>query len=89
MGKLVWEERLKGPGAKADNCSSLVLAEKHLYSINQSGDCFVFRASPQFQALSTNSLGELSRASLAVSDGALFIRTYQNLWCIGETLEVH
>lgn len=81
-GKLVWEQRLKGPGAKADNWSSLVLAEKNLYAVNQSGDGFVFKASPQFQVVSTNSLGELTRASVAVSDGELFIRTYKHLWCI-------
>jgi hypothetical protein len=83
-GKLVWEERLKGPGAKADNWSSLVLAENNLYGVNQSGDGFVFKASPKFQVVSTNSLGELTRASIAVSEGELFIRTYKNLWCISE-----
>ena len=83
-GKLVWEERLKGPGARADNWSSLVLAENNLYAVNQSGDGFVFKASPQFQVVSTNSLGELTRASVAVSDGELFIRTYKTLWCVSE-----
>ena len=27
--------------------------------------------------------GETTMSSLAVSDGDLFIRTYDNLWCIG------
>jgi outer membrane protein assembly factor BamB len=80
--KPVWETRLKGPGPKADNWSSLVLADNHLYAVNQSGDAFVFRANPKFEAVSTNSLGELTRSSIAVSDGELFIRTYNNLWCI-------
>lgn len=83
-GKLVWEERLKGPGAKADNWSSLVLAGDNLYAVNQGGDGFVFKASPKFQVVSTNTLGELVRASVAVSDGELFIRTYKNLWCVSE-----
>lgn len=83
-GKLVWEERLKGPGARADNWSSLVLADQNLYAINQSGDGFVCKASPTFHTVSTNSLGELTRASVAVSDGELFIRTYKNLWCISD-----
>lgn len=81
-GKLVWEQRLKGPGPKADNWSSLVLSENNLYAVNQSGDGFVFKASPQFQMISTNSLGELTRASIAVSDGELFVRTYKTLWCV-------
>ena len=83
-GKLVWEERLNGPGAKADNWSSLVLAEDNLYAINQSGDGLVFKANPQFQVVSTDPLGELTRSSIAVSDGQLFIRTYKGLWCIGQ-----
>ena len=81
-GKLVWEQRLKGPAAKADNWSSLVLAGDNLYAVNQGGDGFVFKASPKFQVVSTNRLGELTRASVAVSDGELFIRTYKNLWCV-------
>jgi outer membrane protein assembly factor BamB len=84
-GKLLWEERLKGPGSKADNWSSLVLSEDNLYAVNQSGDGFVFKASPQFKMVSTNSLGELTRASIAVSNGDLFVRTYKNLWCIAKT----
>ena len=83
-GKLVWEERLKGPGPKSDNWSSIVLADQKLYAINQGGDAFVLNASPKFQVLSTNSLGEHTIASMALSDGQIFIRTYNNLWCIGE-----
>ncbi len=83
-GKLIWEERLKGRAAKADNWSSLVLAGDNLYAVNQGGDGFVFKASPNFQVVGTNSLGELTRASVAVSDGELFIRTYKNLWCVSE-----
>ena len=82
-GKLVWEERLKGPAAKSDNWSSLVLAGDRLYAINQGGDAFVLRASPKFETLATNSIGEMTIASMAMSDDELFIRTHQALWCIG------
>lgn len=82
-GKLVWEERLKGPAAKSDNWSSLVRAGDRLYAINQGGDAFVFRSSPKFEALATNSLRETTIASLAMSDGEIFVRTYQALWCLG------
>jgi outer membrane protein assembly factor BamB len=81
-GKLVWEERLKGPAAKSDNWSSLVLAADKLYAINQGGDAFVLRASPKFEVLATNSLGETTIASIAPSTGELFIRTHKALWCI-------
>jgi outer membrane protein assembly factor BamB len=83
-GKLVWEERLKGPAAKSDNWSSLVLAKDKLYVVNQGGDAFVLKASPQFKVLATNSLAEPTIASMAVSNGEIFIRTYQALWCIAQ-----
>jgi outer membrane protein assembly factor BamB len=85
-GKTMWTERVKGRGPTSDSWSSMVLAEEHLYILNQSGDCLVLKASPKFELLSTNSLGnEMTNASLAVSDGELFIRTHKHLWCIGET----
>lgn len=81
-GRLVWEERLKGQGAKADNWSSLVLADGLLYGMNQAGDCPVFKASPKFELVSMNPLGEASMSSVAPSNGELFLRTYKSLWCI-------
>jgi outer membrane protein assembly factor BamB len=81
-GKAVWEERLKGPGTKGDNWSSMVLADEKLFAINQSGDSFVLKANPRFEVVSTNSLHETTIASMAVSDSEIFIRTYKNLWCI-------
>jgi outer membrane protein assembly factor BamB len=83
-GQLVWEQRLSGPGGRGTNWSSVMIADGLGYTINQGGDCFVFKASPQFELVSTNSLGEASNSSIVPSDGQLFIRTHQNLWCIGE-----
>lgn len=81
-GKLVWEERLKGPAAKSDNWSSMISADDRLYAINQGGDAFVLKASPRFEVLATNSIGEMTISSLAASHGDLFIRSYRNLWCV-------
>lgn len=81
-GRQVWENTLQGPGTTKQNWSSLMCAGDKLYSINQAGDCFVFRASPQFKMIATNSLAEKSNSSIASADGALFIRTHKNLWCI-------
>lgn len=82
-GNPVFSERLKGPGPGAQNWSSLVRSGDKLYAVNQGGDAFVFRAAPKFELLATNSIGERVIASIAVSDGLLFIRSYNNLWCIG------
>jgi hypothetical protein len=62
----------------------MVLADGKLYAINQGGDAFVLEASPRFEVLATNSLGEATIASMAVSDGDLFVRTHKALWCFRE-----
>lgn len=82
-GRLVWEERLSGPGKDATSWSSMVRAGDRLYVMNHSGDTFVLRASPKFERLAVNSLGEHTNASVAPSDGDLFLRTDRHLWCIG------
>jgi outer membrane protein assembly factor BamB len=84
-GNTVWEERLKGPGAKSSSWSSMLLADGNIYVPNQSGDVFVLRASPQFELLATNSVGESTNASLAASNGELFMRTDRSLWCFANT----
>ena len=82
-GKEVWSERLVGGTATGANWSSVLLAEGKCYTITQGGDCFVFKASPTFELLATNPLGERSNSSLVPADGALLIRTHKALWCIG------
>jgi outer membrane protein assembly factor BamB len=80
-GEKVWEERLQGAGAKGSSWSSMLLANGKIYVPNQSGDVFVLRASPEFELLATNSVRESTNASLAASDGELFLRTDKSLWC--------
>jgi hypothetical protein len=45
----------------------------------------LFRAAkPKFEVLTRNALPtEMTRASIVPAKGELFIRTYENLWCIG------
>jgi outer membrane protein assembly factor BamB len=84
-GKTVWEERLTGTGARNKFWGCPVLSEGKLYVANQNADVFVLRASPKFECLTTNSIGgEPMNASLAVSDGAIFLRTEKALWCVSE-----
>ncbi|OAI56564.1 serine/threonine protein kinase [Verrucomicrobiaceae bacterium SCGC AG-212-N21] len=83
-GEVVYSERLKGPGPTGQNWSSVVRSGDKLYAVNQGGDAFIWKASPKFELLATNSLGEKVIGSIAVSDGLLFIRSHQNLWCIGK-----
>lgn len=83
-GEVVYNERLKGPGPTGQNWSSVVRSGDKLYAVNQGGDAFVWRAAPKFEVLATNSLGEKVIGSIAVSEGRLYIRGYQHLWCVGK-----
>ncbi|MEX0978445.1 MAG: hypothetical protein WDZ48_06320, partial [Pirellulales bacterium] len=83
-GKSVWEERLKATGGDNATWSSMILtADERIYLLNQAGDTFVLKASPQFELLATNSLGETTNSSIVISDGEILIRTHEHLWCVG------
>jgi outer membrane protein assembly factor BamB len=64
--------------------ASLTGADGKLYGISESGKIVVASAGNTYKLLAVNTLGEAPcRASIAVSDGQLFIRTAKNLYCIG------
>jgi hypothetical protein len=51
---------------------------------NHSGQLFDIRAAPKFEVLASYSpADETTCSSLAVSDGQVFLRTYDALWCFG------
>jgi outer membrane protein assembly factor BamB len=74
-GRVHWQERIGG-----NYSASPVYANGRIYFQNEEGTGVVLEAGRQFQKLATNSLGERSLASYAVTDGALFIRTEQHLF---------
>jgi outer membrane protein assembly factor BamB len=80
-GNQVWkvDKRIGG-----ESWNSMVVSGDRIYVLCQNGDTHVFAASPTFQLLATNRLGEYTNASIAVSSGELFIRTWDHLWCIRE-----
>jgi outer membrane protein assembly factor BamB len=82
-GKAVWTERLAGKQGNNAIWSSPLRNGDRLYVMNQSGDTFVYRASPRFELLATNALEEDTNSSVVASGGALFLRTHQSLWRIG------
>lgn len=78
-GEKTWEQRL-GSG---NSWCSMVHAAGRLYITNTAGTTFVLAPDPSAcRVLAENPLGELTRASPAFSDGEIFIRTYQHLYCI-------
>jgi outer membrane protein assembly factor BamB len=81
-GKEVWNKERLGK-----TCwSSLVEADGRLYIANDDGEVHVLAANPKFELLARNVLDGTGKiqASIAVSDGELFIRSHRHLWCISQ-----
>jgi outer membrane protein assembly factor BamB len=84
-GKFVYSENLKP--ASGQVWASPVLADGKLYFVSKSNGTYVVAASPDFKQIAHNVIeGDKSRsnASLAVSDGQLFLRNDKYLYCIGK-----
>ncbi len=82
-GKTVWEERVRGKGPKSESWSTMIRAGDRLYCLNQSADMIVLRAAPEFELIAVNALkNERTNSTHAMSHGEIFIRTWENLWCI-------
>jgi outer membrane protein assembly factor BamB len=81
-GKDVWqEERLTGK-----TWGSFVHAAGRLYVTSNNGETFVLKADPaKVDVLAQNKLPDEVLASIAISDGDLFIRGYKFLWCVSKT----
>ncbi len=90
-GKLVWQGDL---GSKAKFEGSPTVADGKVYMTNFWGEVYVVRAGgSQFELLSVNAMGDGTkpngdassvRSSIAVADGALFIRTQDKLFRVGK-----
>jgi outer membrane protein assembly factor BamB len=78
------QQRLK-PGAYS---GSPVLADGKIYVTNEDGLTSVVQAGPKFEVLAENALNDYSLSSPAISDGQIFIRTSQHLFCIGKVSKV-
>ena len=86
-GEKVWSHAFiaRRPGdRKAWVSASPVLIDGNIYAIDLDGTVYVFEAGPKFKLLATNSVGESVTATPAVSDGRLFIRGDEHLFCIGK-----
>jgi hypothetical protein len=61
-----------------------VEAEGRLYFTADDGMTWVLKASPEFEVLSKNPIGESCFASPAFSGGQIFLRGTKHLFCIGQ-----
>ena len=80
MGKKLWFETI--PGAKF--YASPISIDGKIYAASEQGDVFVFAADPTaYHQLARNPLEERIRATPAVANGRLYVRTQNHLFCIG------
>ncbi|MCP4853107.1 MAG: PQQ-binding-like beta-propeller repeat protein [Fuerstiella sp.] len=78
-GKSVWKARAR------DHRASMVLAGGNVYALSQRGTTIVFKPNPtEFEEVASNDLDEVANATPAFSDGQIFVRTEEALYCIGQ-----
>ena len=81
-GRKLWQERI---GGRSSWWSSLTAGDGKLYGISESGEIVVLQAGDEFKVLFETQIEEPRiQSSIAIANGHLFIRTAQNLYCIGK-----
>ena len=79
-GNIHWQQRLGG-----NHSASPVFAGGRIYFQNEEGVTTVIEPGLEFEQLARNELDGSTLASIAVADGAFFVRTGTHLYRIGET----
>ncbi len=73
-----WNERV----GRGDFSSSPVCIDGKIYCSSRTGEFTVVDASPQFKIRGRSQLGEQTHATPAVSNGRMFIRGFEHLYCL-------
>jgi outer membrane protein assembly factor BamB len=80
-GEQRWQERAAG----GNHWGSIVYAAGLLYATNQQGVTQVFRPNPEkLELVAANALDEASNSTPAFSDGRIFLRTFEHVYCIAD-----
>jgi len=77
-GEQVWRQRLRGVFF-----ASPTAADGKVYFVSETGETIVVQAGREPHVLARNNLGERFIASPAISRGHIFLRSDENLFCIG------
>ena len=84
-GKTLWEERARGQARKSSTWSTMIRSGENLYCLNQSSEMVILEASPSFNLIAINPLDKaMCNSTQAMSDGDIFIRTWDHLWCVSK-----
>jgi len=78
-GKELYNERLHGAVYRG----SPVYADGKIYCIARDGVISVVKAGPEFKLLAANKIPEEISASPAISNGRIYLRTWESLYAIG------
>lgn len=76
-GRIIWHERLDGTYS-----ASPFYADGKIYFLSDNANTTVIKVGRQFKPIASNEINEPCQASIAASDGRLFIRTESHLYCI-------
>jgi outer membrane protein assembly factor BamB len=63
--------------------STPVIADGKLYITGRKGTVLVMATGKEPKVLAENDLGEVTTASPAISNGKIYIRTFEALYCFG------
>ena len=77
-GKVLYEKRIHN----AQYRTTGVVTEGHLYLTARDGVCTVVKTGREFEVVHENDLGEPQTASPVISNGTLYMRTYEALYAI-------
>lgn len=80
-GEEIYGQQRIAPGTYS---GSPVLADGKIYVTNEDGLTTVVKAGPKFEVLAENPLNDYCLSSPAISDGQIFLRTSNFLYCIGK-----
>ena len=76
-GEVLWQEKL------GRHHASPVLVGGRLFFINDDGQVNVIKPGRKFECVATYELGEQCYASPAISDGQVFVRGFEHMFCFG------
>jgi len=76
-GKEHWQQRIGG-----NHSASPLYADGRIYFLSEDGQSVVIAPGKELKILATNQLNGQTLASMAVSDGAIFLRSDSHLYCL-------
>lgn len=82
-GEILYEEALNL--GRGEVFASIVLAGGYLIATNENGTSIVFEPGPEYVEVARNELGDMVRSTPVFHGDLMYVRGYENLYCIGAT----